>query len=181
MIKLFIRFVKWFNLKIINMKKIFKILLVICLPILLSSCSNDDNNETNSTTKTKVKISKIWVTTIPSTNGSLSWDVASAPDIYTEITDRDGAGLRATTVWDFMPSPNTPYQVTFIPQIETTDFTETLDVDVWDDDSDNGTSDDYIGNVQFRISDYTTGSDRYPSSAIKSNNGTVVTVFFTWE
>ena len=85
----------------------------------------------------------------------MSWDVASPPDIYAEITDRDGAGLRATTVWDFMPSPNTPYQVTFIPGIETTDFTETLDVDVWDDDSDNGTSDDYIGNVQFRINDYT--------------------------
>jgi hypothetical protein len=84
-------------------------------------------------------------------------------------------------VWDFVPSPNTPYQVTFIPQIETTDFTETLDVDVWDDDSDNQTNDDFIGNVQFRISDYTTGSNKYPSNAIKINNGTVVTVFFTWE
>ena len=40
------------------MEKISKILLVICLPILVGSCSNDDNNETNSTTKTKVKLVK---------------------------------------------------------------------------------------------------------------------------
>ena len=59
-----------------------------------------------------------------------------------------------------------------------------LKVQVWDDDSDNTfdlNGDDKIGEVPFTIRNYTSGTNKYPTMVSESSNGTLVTMYMTWE
>lgn len=155
------------------------------LLVMALGCSNDDTGNTPvDVVKTKVTFTKVKVTTIPSTNGIFDWDSASNPDLfikcYTESNDLVASSL---TLWNIIPTVNNAFECTLNSPLITTNFNDSqLRIEVWDDDSDNGTANDKIGEVLFPIIDYTTGADKYPSYVVKSNgNGTVVTIYLTWE
>jgi len=172
------------------MKTIFKRLSVLSVVVLLLiSCTKDSIPSTPIVTKTKVKITGIWVNSIPNFDGILDWDSSTnLPDIYIKCYDEFGNLIVSSkTLWNFTPTSSYPFTVSFSTPISSTDLKNTkLIVQVWDDDSDyNSTGlnqDDKIGEVPFYISDYSTGEDKYPSYAIKDNGlGTVVSLLFTWE
>ncbi len=135
----------------------------------------------------KVKITRIDVVAIPSMNGILNWDSATdKPDIYMKLYDETGAaGPRSGTIWNFIPSLATTYSVTFTTPIISTDLNNSiLKVQVWDDDSDNTfdlNGDDKIGEVPFTIRNYTSGINKFPTMVSETSNGTMVTVYLTWE
>ncbi len=136
----------------------------------------------------KVKITKIEVVAIPSTNGILNWDSATdKPDIYIKLFDETGAaGPKSNTVWNLIPSIGNTFSATFTNPLTTTNLTSTvLKVEVWDDDSDNNSTglnlDDKIGEVPFTIRNYTSGINKYPSSVSETSNGTMVKLYMTWE
>lgn len=135
----------------------------------------------------KVKITKIEVVTIPSTNGILNWDSASdKPDIYIKLSDETGTTTpKFGTIWNFIPSLATTYSVTLTAPLVSSDLNNSiLKVQVWDDDSDNTfdlNGDDKIGEVPFKIINYTTGSNKYPPFVSEAVNGTQVIIYTTWE
>lgn len=168
------------------MKNLLKKIAMLSFAILMLGCSEDsDTSSPTEVAKTKVKITAIWVQTIPSSNGILYWDSPiNLPDIYIKCYDEIGNLAEiSSTLWNFTPTTDNPFTVSFTTPITTTDLTNTiLKVQVWDDDSDVSNPDDKIGEVPFYISDYTTGANKYPSYAIKGDGlGTIVTLFFTWE
>ena len=147
-------------------------------------CSKDDSGTQSEVVKTKVKITRIDISSIPQTNSGTSWDSFDNPDMYIKCYDELGTlAASSTTLWNFIPSISSPFSVSFSTPIETTDLTNTiLKVKAWDDDSDFLNPDDKIGEVPFYIQDYTIGSNKYPSYAVKSDGvGTIVTIYMTWE
>lgn len=135
----------------------------------------------------KVKITRIDIVSIPSTNGAFNWDTATdKPDIYMKLSDETGTTIpKFGTIWNFIPSLTTTYQITFTSPIIITDLINTIiKVQVWDDDSDNTfdlNGDDKIGEVPFTIRNYTSGTNKYPTMVSESSNGTLVTMYMTWE
>ena len=163
---------------------------MLSFAILMLGCSKDSDTSTpTEVVKTKVKITAIWVHTIPNINGNFYWDSSTNnPDIYIKCYDElETLAASSATLWNFIPTTSNPFTVTFTNPISTTDLINTVvKVQVWDDDSDNNSTglnqDDKIGEVAFYISDYTTGADKYPSYAIKGDGlGTIVSLHFTWE
>jgi len=172
------------------MKTIFKRLsFLTVLVLLLNSCTKDSIPSDTPVAKTKVKITGIWVNSIPNLNGSFYWDSSTnLPDIYIKCYDELGTlAASSTTLWNFTPTSSNPFTVSYPTPIISTDLINTiLKVQVWDDDSDNNATglnpDDKIGEVPFYINEYTIGANKYPNYAVKADaTGTVVTVFFTWE
>lgn len=136
----------------------------------------------------KVKITKIEVVTIPLMNGILNWDSATdKPDIYIKLSDETGTTTpKFGTIWNLIPSLTSTYSLTFTSPITSTDLINSvLKVQVWDDDSDNNSTglngDDKIGEVPFTIRNYTSGTNKYPTMVSESSNGTLVTMYMTWE
>lgn len=135
----------------------------------------------------KVKITRIDIVTIPSTNGAFNWDTATdKPDIYMKLSDETGTTTpKFGTIWNLIPSLTSTYSITFTSPITSTDLINSvLKVQVWDDDSDNTfdlNGDDKIGEVPFTIRNYTSGTNKYPTMVSESSNGTLVTMYMTWE
>ena len=170
------------------MKTIFKRLSVLIVVVLFFSCSSDSSSDAP-IVKTKVNITRIDVASTPNLNGAFYWDSSTDnPDLYIKCYDEIGTlAASSTTLWNYVPTSSNPFSVTFTTPISTTDLINTiLKVQVWDDDSDNNLTglnpNDKMGEVPFYISDYTTGTNKYPNYAVKGDsNGTVVTLYFTWE
>lgn len=157
---------------------------MLLMIVMFFGCSNDDSGTQSEVVKTKVKITGIDISSIPQTNSGTSWDSFDNPDMYIKCYDELGTFVASsTTLWNFIPSISSPFSVSFPTPIETTDLTNTIfKVQAWDDDSDLLNPDDKIGEVSFYIQDYTIGSNKYPSYAVKSDGvGTVVTIYMTWE
>lgn len=135
----------------------------------------------------KLKITRIDIVTIPSMNGVFNWDTSTdKPDIYMKLSDETGTTTpKFGTIWNFIPSLTTTYSTTFTNPIISTDLINTvLKVQVWDDDSDNTfdlNGDDKIGEVPFTIRNYTSGTNKYPTMVSETSNGTMVTIYMTWE
>ena len=166
------------------MKKITHKILVFSFLLVFFGCQKDDSPASTEVVKTKVNITRIDISSIPTYNGSLLWDASNNPDIYIEGYDELGSLVASsTTLWNYIPSISYPFSVSFTSPISTTDLTNTIfKVKVWDDDSDIFNNDDKIGEVPFSIHDYTIGTDKYPSYAVKSDGlGTIVTIYMTWE
>jgi hypothetical protein len=166
------------------MKKFLKKTSILVAGVLIFGCSSDSS--TPEIVKTKLKITEIEVNTIPLYNGSLLWDSLSDPDIFIKLHDETSTvGTTAsTTLWDFVPTLANSFLVNFTTPIQTTDLINTtLTVQVYDDDSDDSFAgaDDKIGEVTFNIYSYTIGSGKYPSFAVKTINGTMVTIRMVWE
>ncbi len=148
------------------------------------SCSSDsDSNPT--VTKTKVSITKVEISTIPATNGSINWDTGSNADLYVNIHDQTTSSpqLRSETVWDINILPGQAFQCT-MPTNQSSDLlNSSITIQAYDDDSDNiaGGADDYMGEATFNISDYISGPDKYPATAHKTSNGLTISIYMTWE
>lgn len=131
---------------------------------------------------TKVKITKVNITNIPFVDGTgSSWDFSTGPDVYFNITDisnnilSSNSGSRVNDV----TTSSLPLSWTFTTPFEIADINTSRFIDVWDFDSPD--SDDNIGYVGFAFSNYTTGSNPYPSKVSNTQNGITVELNLTWE
>lgn len=131
---------------------------------------------------TKVKITRVNVTNIPFVDGNgSSWDFSSGPDVFFKITDQvnsvlyDGTSSRVTDV----TSTQLPLSWNFTTPFEITDFEVSRFIDIWDFDSPD--ADDNIGYVGFKMSNYTSGSNPYPTTVTNTQNGITVTLDLVWQ
>lgn len=147
------------------------------------SCSSSDDSEPE-VIKSKVQITRIEIPTIPLDNGS-NWDVGSNPDLFIKMHDHTSASpqLESPTVWNINLTPPNVFYCTLPPNESSDLVNASLTVQAFDDDSDDALAgaDDFIGEITFRISDYTSGSNKYPPFVTKSVNGLIVIVYFTWK
>lgn len=170
-------------------KFIFKSALILAISTSLLSCSSDDSSDVDTTpvvvTKTKVSVTKIEVSKIPqSDSNGLPWDFSSDPDIYIKLYDENNLlGYTSNYLPDFTPSILNPLSVVF-SNLSTTNLSSgVLKIEVWDNDLNDSPSnaDDKIGEATFYLYDYTSGTNKYPASAVKNLNGTLVTIYMNWE
>jgi hypothetical protein len=170
------------------MKTIFSKSIAILFLFVLFSCSKDSPTTPITpiiVAKTKVSITRIDVSQIPTLDGNgFNWDYSSNPDLYIKLYDQTNTlGYPTNYLSDFTPSIANPFSVIF-SNLNTTNLTSgILKVQVWDDDLHDvpSNADDFISEVPFYVYDYTIGSNKYPSFDVKNVNGTIVTIYMTWE
>lgn len=131
---------------------------------------------------TKVKITKVTITNMPFVDGSgSSWDFSNGPDVFFNITDQvnnvlfNGTSSRINDVTSSM----LPLSWNFTTPFEITNFNIGRYIDVWDYDTPD--ADDNIGYVGFQMSNYTSGSNPYPASVTKTQNGITVKLDLVWQ
>ncbi|WP_112113570.1 PKD domain-containing protein [Flavobacterium aciduliphilum] len=129
---------------------------------------------------THVKISKVTIVNIPFTKpgGTSGWDLdGSGPDIYFQIQDQNSAVLFDATSSNRF-SDVTPSMLPFAWNISNpfviTDLTQSRYIELFD--YDFGTSDEDMGYVGFLMSNYTTGSNAYPTTVTQTNTTYGITV-----
>lgn len=131
---------------------------------------------------TKVKITKVTVTGMPFiTSTGAGWDPSDGPDVFFKITNQSNTVLfdagSSSRVSNVAPS-SLPIAWTLTTPFEITDFTASRFIDLWD--YDTLDPDDYINYVGFTMSDYASGSNAYPSTVTKTQNGITITLNLTW-
>jgi PKD repeat protein len=145
---------------------------------------------TTSTTKTvniaaaltKVKITKVTLTTIPFTTAAgTGWDLLDGPDIFFQIQNISGTSLfdiRNTfnVVNNVVPS-NLPIVWTLTTPYDITDLTQWKFIHFYDNDT---TVNDDMSYVSFLFSNYTSGTTIYPSTISQTQNGITITLNLTW-
>lgn len=133
---------------------------------------------------TKVKITKVTLVSIPftTTGGTSGWDFdGSGPDVYFQIQDVNSYVLFDATsssaknnmIPSSLPSGwnlNTPFLIT--------DLTQLVFIQLYDDDY--GTADEDMSYVGFLMSNYTTGTNPYPTTVTQTRNGITITLNLTW-
>jgi hypothetical protein len=163
---------------------LLKSIFVLIMGSAVIGCSSDSSSDPI-VTKTKVSITKVEISTIPATNGTINWDIGSNADLYVNIHDETTSSpqLRSATVWDINILPGQAFQCT-MPANQNSDLVNSsITIQAYDDDSDNvaGGADDYMGEAMFKISDYTSGPNKYPPLVYKTVNGLTVSIYLTWE
>lgn len=129
---------------------------------------------------TKVKITKLTISNIPFVDATgSSWDFSTGPDVFYNITDQTNTILASGSKINDVTTNLLPLTWNFTTPFEITDFNVSRFVDVWDFDTPD--ADDNIGYVGFIMNEYTSGSDPYPSSIIKTQNGITVQLNLTWQ
>ena len=164
------------------MKTIFKSLAMLLMITLFFGCSKDSPTAAPAeVVKTKVKLTRIEVPSYPSAN----WDVGSLPDFCAIILNENNQIIgTSSTDWNINPSISYPFFVDFSTPLQVTNLSGgVLNIGIFDDDSDDplAGADDLIGSIAFNISDYTTGTNKYPSTVTKVQNGVTCKLFLTWE
>lgn len=132
---------------------------------------------------TKVIISKVTITNMPFVDdfSGSGWDPSDGPDTYIKITDNQNNVLvdgSSSVLTDIVPS-KLPLSWNITSGLTVTDFTSLIFVDLWD--YDTFDPDDYIGYVGFDFSNYTTGSNPYPSSITVTQNGITAKLDISWK
>ncbi len=97
-------------------------------------------------TPTKVRISKIKITSFPQYDGGSSWDVGSGPDIYIYITKGSTVIHEQPTMFENADS-SIDYTYTPSTYIDITDVTAQHGISLYDYDS--GSDDDFMGGILF--------------------------------
>ena len=147
--------------------------------MMVFGCSEDDSPA--EVVKTKVKLTRLEVPSYP----SAIWDVGSLPDFFALIlNENDQLISTSTTDWNINPSTSYPFFVTYNTPVQITNLSSgVLKIGIFDNDSDDSFAgaDDLIGLVVFNISDYTTGTEKYPPTVTKTQNGVTCKLFLTWE
>ena len=155
--------------------------LFFLLVLMLVGCSKEDSPSPTEVIKTKVNLTRIEVPTYPSG----TWDLTTYPDFYATFSNEfDQSYGSSTTDWNINPSATYPFFVSFVTPIQITNLSSgILKIRIYDNDTDDSLagSDDLMGTVNFNIADYTTGSNKYPSSVTKVENGIICKIFLTWE
>lgn len=126
-----------------------------------------------------VKINSVRIDQLPLANSNgTGWDAFDGADLYFTISDvNTNIFFTSSTLNDL-----TPNMLPLIAEINNGFAINDLDfnyfIDLWDADSPD--SDDVIGWVRFTFNEYTTGSNRYPTSVTKVQNGISVTLSLQW-
>jgi hypothetical protein len=172
----------------IKIKKMKKILFAALTIMLIASCSKKD--ETPSVVYTKVSISKLTILNYPATqsNGN-NWDNSvtqgTYPDVYFEITQ----GTNPTPLYSLaIPSRKENLRTFDLPDYWSgsggapfcvvNDLNNQVYIDLWD--YDYATTDQFMGLTGFVFSDYTTGSNKYPSTVTTTNGSTSIQLDLIW-
>ncbi len=167
------------------MKNLFKKIAILSIAVMVFGCSKDDEPSAPAeVVKTKVKITGYKIENFPFvTSGGLGWDgIGGLPDVYV-------AFFNGTTLLDVSPTVNNvpqsglPLSATFSTVYLVPSFSNTINIVVLDNDQNDTPSnaDDEIGYVPFIMSDYTTGTNKYPQTVTKTANGITATLLLTWE
>ena len=127
-----------------------------------------------------VKITKVTVINIPFTKpgGTSGWDLdGTGPDVYFQIQDQNSTVLFDATssarINDVTPAM-LPFYWTITNPFAITDLTANRYIELWD--YDLGTPNEDMGYVGFKMSNYTTGSNAYPSSVTETNTTYGITI-----
>lgn len=168
-----------------NLRTIFFSLFVLCLSL---GCSKTESPQPTVTKNTRLSITKVTISAFPATapNGT-AWDNSLAgnfPDVYFKfsvagaatILHNNGTASRIENVkqtdlpiaWNFPVA--SPYPIDNLSQ--------GIDVEIWDYDS--VLADDAIGFSRFLFTNYTTGTDAYPTKITTTNAGVTVTLDVIW-
>lgn len=152
---------------------------------MVIGCSKDDEPKAPAeVVKTKVKITSYRIDNIPfTTSAGLGWDgVNGKPDVYTGLFNGNSLVIDSNVTTDVSQSM-LPLTYTYNNPYLVPAFSNTINVLVMDSDSSTlwTTSDDEIGYVPFIMSDYTTGTNKYPPTVTKTANGVTATLLLTWE
>jgi hypothetical protein len=165
------------------MKILIKKLAILSLIMLVFGCSKDDSPA--EIVKTKVKITGYKIDNFPFvTSGGLGWDgVINGPDIYVGLFNGTTLIYRSNTLNNVAQSGLPLSESFFSPYYLVPSFSDTINIVIMDDDLNDFPSnpDDEIGYVPFIMSDYTTGTNKYPPTATKTANGVTVTLSLIWE
>lgn len=126
---------------------------------------------------TKVTVVKIWLMQIPL---NVQWDATNGPDVYIDLSDHKGNLFTTSETKPIVNITAAKLPTWWMPvdPHEITDFSESRFIDVWDDDEPN--QDQVIGSVEFAISDYLTGDERYPTTVTKTENNVTVKLELEW-
>ncbi|MDI1317896.1 hypothetical protein [Flavobacterium sp.] len=164
------------------MKKLIYGISLALVATILFSCSKDE--KTAEVVKTKVKVTgyEIENFSFVAPDG-FGWDgINGFPDVYSGLFNGNTLKIQSNII-DNCTSSMLPITVNFNNAYQVPNFSDTINIVVVD--SDNSTlwsaTDDEIGYVPYIISDYTSGTNKYPSSVTKSANGVTVKLFLTWE
>ncbi len=161
----------------------FKGLLVVFL-FQIVSCSK----ETPSPSYTKVSIDNVTILNFPNNNAGVTWDNALEgydPDVYFKITN---AGL-STVLYDagsgsmiqnltISALPYYWYNTNGSAIYTHNNLSQAIDIDLYD--YDIASADKYMGSTTFNFSSYTTGSNKYPSSATVTNGSMSIQLELSW-
>ncbi|MFZ4411999.1 MAG: PKD domain-containing protein [Bacteroidales bacterium] len=132
---------------------------------------------------TKVSITQITLTLMPFIDGNgAGWDPSDGPDVYFKISDLNNVVLYdATSASRFnnVTLSSLPIAWNLSTPFLITDFNAARFIDLWD--YDTLDPDDNIGYVGFRMSDYITGSNPYPSIVTKTQNGITILLSLSWQ
>jgi PKD repeat protein len=136
-------------------------------------------------------ISKIFLTSIivekipfARVNG-LRWDATSGPDLFITITSplftsKPNLYTQPNELWfrDIEFPSFLPVKIVLDSPLELVGLGNDFSVNVWDNDG-LGVN-EYMGNVTFKFSDYTTGANPYPTTIRKINDDYTVSLVVTW-
>lgn len=145
---------------------------------------------TTSTTKTvnvaaaltKVKITKVTLTSIPfTTTSGTGWDLLDGPDIFFQIQNISGTSLfdirNTFNIVNNVVPANLPIVWTLTTPYDITDLTQWKFIHFYDNDT---TVNDDMSYASFLLSNYTSGSNPYPATVTQTQNGITITLNLTW-
>lgn len=126
----------------------------------------------------KMKITGFEISVFPSkdANGA-EWDVFNGPDVFFNIVDDKSNIKNYSETKDNLTDGQLP--VNWVLGYDVTDFKKSFYLDFIDHDSPD--ADDFMGRIEINMLNYTTGSDAYPATIIKTQNGFTVKLIYTWE
>jgi len=129
---------------------------------------------------THVKITKVTIVNIPFTKpgGTSGWDIdGTGPDVFFQIQDVNSTVLFDITSANRMNNVTPsllPFYWTMTTPFAITDLTQLRYIELFD--YDLGVPNEDMGYVGFLMSNYTTGSNAYPSTVTESNTTYGITV-----
>jgi len=129
----------------------------------------------------KANLTKVVVTKMPFLDAAGSgWDPFDGPDLFIQLLSPNPdnsvlveSGQVANLLSSQLPvtwNLSDPYSITNFTDFY---FIQLMDFDAID-------ADDEIDYVSFKLDPYTTGTDAFPSTITKSQNGSTVTLHFNW-
>jgi len=147
---------------------------------------------TNSTTKTvnisaaytKCIITSVTISAFPATTSTgAGWDPSDAPDLFFNFTDsmnvikyNNSANIKSNVLQSLLPQT---WTLTPTYGLSGTSIYTSRYIDLWD--YDTLDPNDYIGYAGFRLSDYISLPNPYPSSITISQNGITATLQLSWQ
>lgn len=164
------------------MKNVIKKMIILSIVIMVFGCSKDDSPAEVVKTKVKVTGYRIESFSFVAPDG-YGWDgVSGYPDVYCGFFN----GQTLLDVTNTLPNINSlglPLTKNFSVQYEVPSFSDSITTVVMDSDQNDlpSSTDDEIGYVTFIMSDYTTGTNKYPATVTKTANGVTATLFLIWE